>query len=97
MNEAEVSSRAGGSNSICEEKDEEKQMRQGAATGSSTTLQVAVLLQMPSPPARHTVTDAQNDISVRDELVLGLVEAPWTREHPSSREGDDTTTNPSHT
>jgi hypothetical protein len=76
-------------------EDEEKrslsvqQMRQ-AATGSST-LQVAVLLQMPSPPS-HTVTEAENDISVRGELAIGLVEAPWTREHPSSlREGEDTT------
>jgi len=78
-----------------EVEDEEKrslsvqQMRQ-AATGSST-LQVAVLLQMPSPPS-HTVTEAENDISVRGELAIGLVEAPWTREHPSSlREGEDTT------
>jgi hypothetical protein len=55
------------------------------ATGSNT-LQVAVLLQIPSPPSppprppSHTVTEAQNDIGVRGELVIGLVEAPWTRE-----------------
>jgi len=92
MGMAEVSSRAG--RESVEEEDEEKrclsvqQMRQ-AATGSST-LQVAVLLQMPSPPS-HTVTKAQNDISVQGELAIGLVEAPWTREIPSSREGEETT------
>lgn len=92
---AEVSSRAG--RDSVEEEDEEKRclsvqqsrVRQ-AATGSST-LQVAVLLQMPSPPS-HTVTEAQNDISVQGELVIGLIEAPWTREHPSSREGEEATT-----
>jgi len=81
-----------------EEKDEEKkkcpsvqQMRQ-AATGSNSTLQVAVFLQMPSPPPSHTVTEeAQNDLSVRGELAIGLVEAPWTRVHPSSRQGEETT------
>jgi hypothetical protein len=95
MGMAEVASRAGGDS--VEEEDEEKrclsmqQMRQ-TATGSST-LQVAVLLQMPSPPPSHTVTEApQNDISVRGELVIGLVEAPWTREHPPSREDEETTT-----
>jgi hypothetical protein len=96
MGMAEVSSRAGGGDSV-EEKDEEKrglavqQMRQ-AATGSSSTLQVAVFLQMPSPPPpSHTVTEApQNDTGVRGELAIGFVEAPWTREHPSSREGKET-------
>lgn len=80
-----------------EEEDEEKRSRylsmqeqqmrrQAAATGSSSTLRVAVLLQMPSTSS-HTVTEAaQNDIGVRGELAIGLVEAPWTREHPSLRE-----------
>jgi len=89
---AEVSSRAG-RDSVYEEDEEKRcpsmrQMRQ-AATGSST-LQVAVLLQMPSPPS-HTVTEAQNDNSVRGDLAIGLVEAPWTREHPSLREGEEIT------
>ena len=94
MGMAEVSSRAG--RDSVEEEDEEKrcvsvqQVRQ-AATGSST-LEVAVLLRMPSPPS-HTVTEApQNDISVRGELAIGLVEAPWTREHPASRGGEEITT-----
>ena len=95
---AEVSSRAGHGGDSVEDEDEKKrcpsvrqQMRQ-AATGSSS-LQVAVLLQMPSPPS-NTVTEAsQNDTSVRGELAIGLVETPWTREHPlSSREGEETTT-----
>lgn len=90
---AEVPSRAG--RDSVEEEDEEKkclsvqQMRQ-APTGSSRTLQVAVLLQMPSRPS-HIVTEAQNDISVGGELAIGLVETPWTREHPSSREGEEIT------
>ena len=93
----EVSSRAGRDRDSVDEEDhdEEKrcfpvQMREAAATGSST-LQVAVLLQMPSPPS-HTVTGAHNDISVRGELAIGLVEVPWTREHPSSGGGERTTT-----
>jgi hypothetical protein len=98
MGMAEVSSRAG--RDSVEEEDEEKrclsvrQVRQ-AATGSGT-LQVAVLLQMPTPPPppSHTVTEAQNDISARGELAIGLVEAPWTTdsEHLFSREGEETTT-----
>jgi hypothetical protein len=86
-----------------EEEDEEKrclsmqeqQMRRqaAAAAGSSSTLRVAVLLQMPSPPSHTATTEVlQNDIGVRGELAIGLVEAPWTREHPSSREGEETTT-----
>ena len=78
-----------------EVQDEEKrslsvqQMRH--ATTSSGTLQVAVLLQMPSPPS-HTVTESENEIGVRGELAIGLVEAPWTTEHPScSREGQEIT------
>lgn len=90
---ADVSSRAGG-DSVEEEEEEKKclsvQQTRQAATGSST-LQVAVLLQMPSP-SRHTVREApQNDISVSGELAIGLVEASWTREHPSSREGEEIT------
>lgn len=102
---AEVSSRVGAviRDSVHEEEDEEKrrslsvQTRQAVAAGSGT-LQVAVLLQMPSPPpplpppSHNTATEDQSDISVRRELVIGLVEAPWTGEHPSSREGEETTT-----
>jgi hypothetical protein len=99
---AEVSSRAARDSVLDEEKDEEKyrrsmsvQMRESVASGSGT-LQVAVLLQMPSPPpppqTSHTVTEVQNDISARGELVVGVVEAPWTREPPSSREDEGTTT-----
>ncbi len=74
-----------------EEEDEEKRclrMREDRTAGGST-LQVAVLLQMPSPPIpSHTViTEAQNDISVRRELAIGLVAIPWTRENPSSHQG----------
>lgn len=87
---------AAGTRDSVEVQDEEKrslsvqQMRH--ATTSSGTLQVAVLLQMPSPPS-HTVTEAENDIGVRGELAIGLVEAPWTIEHhPScSREGQEIT------
>ena len=67
------------------------------AEGSST-LQVAVLLQMPLPPPpsppspSNVVTEVQNDFGVRGELVIGLVEASWTGEHPSSREGEETAT-----
>ena len=104
---AEVSSRAARDSVLDEEKDEEKyrrsmsvQMRESVASGSvasgSGTLQVAVLLQMPSPPpppqTSHTVTEIRNDINARGELVVGVVEAPWTREPPSSQEGEETTT-----
>ena len=93
---------AGGelSSSACVEDDEEKhrcQMRESVATGSST-LQVAILLQMPTPQPRprplssHTVTEVRNDIGVRGEVVIGLVEAPWTSEHPPAREGEENTT-----
>jgi hypothetical protein len=95
---ADVSSRAGHGGDSVEEEDEEKkrclpvEMMHQAAIGSRSTLQVAVFLQMPSPPRSHTVTEeAQNDISVRGELAIGLVELPWTGEHPSSRQGEETT------
>jgi len=91
----DVSSRAGRDrDSVEEEEEEEKRcpgslpMQMREAVGSSSTMQVAVLLRMPSPPS-HAV---HNDISVRGELAIGLVEASWTREHPSSRGGEGTTT-----
>jgi hypothetical protein len=92
----EVSSRAGHGMDSVEDEDEKKrcpsvQQTRQAATGSST-LQVAVLLQMPSPPSNAVTEAPQNDISVRGELAIGLVETPWTREHPSLREGEETTT-----
>jgi len=62
-----------------------------------STLQVAVLLQMPSPsppplsPSHTTVTRIRNDVSVRGELVIGVVEIPWAGEHhaASSRSSHD--------
>jgi hypothetical protein len=75
-------------------QEQQRRRQAGATGGSSSTLRVAVLLQMPSPSS-HTVTEAsQNDIGVRGELAIGLVEAPWTRQHLSLREleGEDTGT-----
>jgi len=67
-----------------EEEDEEKQqhhLREGTGGSSSSrssrsTLQVAVLLQMPSP----SHAEAQNDIRKEEllgELAIGLIEVPW--------------------
>jgi hypothetical protein len=76
------------------EEDEKVHLREGTAstagTGTisgSSTLQVAVLLQMPSP--RHA--EAQNDtreelLGYRGELAIGLIEVPWTSEDRYSRE-----------
>lgn len=109
---AEVLSRArararagvGGGNrdSVEEEEEEEKRCTTASLsvlsqTAGNSTLQVAVLLRMPSPPSTsHAVMEeAQNDTSVLGELAIGLVEAPWTSSvHPSSREGEGTTTTP---
>ena len=88
----EVSSRAGDS---VEEDDGEEKLpvrREGrigtSTTGSRSTLQVAVLLQMPSP--RH---GAQGQNLIRRELLghqgelaIGLIEVPCTREQHYSRE-----------
>lgn len=69
-----------------EEEDEEKQqhhLREGTGGSSSrSTLQVAVLLQMPSP----SHAEAQNDIRKEEllgELAIGLIEVPWTSEPTS--------------
>ena len=75
------------------EEDEKLHLRDGTAstatagTGNSSTLQVAVLLQMPSP--RHT--EAQNDtgeelLGYQGELAIGIIEVPWTSEDCCSRE-----------
>ena len=88
---ARAGARAGNRDSVEEEEEEEKQCTATSLsvlsqTTGSSTLQVAVLLQMPSPPSTsHAVMEeAQNDTTVRGELAIGLVEAPWTsREHPS--------------
>jgi hypothetical protein len=74
------------------EEDEKLHLREGTAStagtcSSSSTLQVAVLLQMPSP--RHTA--AQNDtreelLGYQGELAIGLIEVPWTSEDHYSRE-----------
>ena len=82
---AEAASRAGGDS--VEEEDEKPPLREGTAgtDGSGSTLQVAVLLQMPSPRDRP---EAQNDTreELLGELAIGLIEVPWTREDPYSRE-----------
>lgn len=95
--ETKVPSRAG-RDYVEEEEDEKKRCPQRLeghrARSSHATLQVAVLLQMPSPPPAspsHTVTEARKDISVRGELAVGLIEIPWTREHTFSRHGDGST------
>jgi len=96
--ETEVPSSRAGRDCVEEENEEKRclRRREGHRAGSSHgTLQVAVFLQMPSPsPASpsHTVTETRNDISVRGELAVGLVEIPWTREHTFSRHGDGSTT-----
>ena len=83
---AEAASRAGGDS--VEEEDEKPPLRgEGIAgtDGSGSTLQVAVLLQMPSP---RDHPEAQNDTreELLGELAIGLIEVPWTREDPYSRE-----------
>jgi hypothetical protein len=81
---AEAASGAGGDS--VEEEDEKPPLHEGTAgtDSSGSTLQVAVLLQMPSP--RHS--EAQNDTreELLGELAIGLIEVPWTREDPYSRE-----------
>ena len=82
---AEVASGTGGTS--VEEEDEKPPLREGTAgtDGSGSTLQVAVLLQMPSP--RHH-PEVQNDApeELLGELAIGLIGVPWTTEDPYSRE-----------
>jgi len=87
----EVASRTARGESV--EEDEKLHLREGTAstagtgTGSISTVQVAVLLRMPSP--RHA--EAQNDtreelLGYRGELAIGVIEVPWTSEDHCSRE-----------
>ena len=69
-----------------EENDEDEKVRanenekRGAREGVGGRLQVAVLLQMPSPNCAEKVSDVSLDRPVRGELAIGLMEVPWTRE-----------------
>ena len=65
-----------------------KNEKQLAHQGTESRLQVAVLLQMPSPnrpEAHNNVNKEALECSVRGELAIGLMEVPWTREDHSSR------------
>jgi hypothetical protein len=84
----DVSSRIG-RDSVDEEDDEKPRLREGGGggTGSSSghsTLQVAVLLQMPSPNYAEAQSSAGEPLGCRGELAIGLIELPWTRD---DREG----------
>ena len=66
---------------------EEDTTSTAGTVSSSSTLQVAVLLQMPSP--RHT--EAQNDtreelLGYQGGLAIGRIEVPCTSEDQYSRE-----------
>ena len=81
------------------EEDEKKlHLREGTVStagtvGSSSTLQVAVLLQMPSPRRAEAQNDTREELlGYRGELAIGLIEVPWTSEDHYSRER---TTSPS--
>ena len=69
-----------------EENDEDEKVdahgneKQGARGGVGGRLQVAVLLQMPSPGCAEKVGEVSLDRPVRGELAIGLMEVPWTRE-----------------
>lgn len=69
-----------------EENDEDEKVdaheneKRGAREGVSGRLQVAVLLQMPSPNCAEKVSEVSLDRPVRGELAIGLMEVPWTRE-----------------
>jgi hypothetical protein len=53
-----------------------------AHQSTESRLQVAVLLQMPSPnhPEANNGINKHALCSVRGELAIGLMEVPWTRE-----------------
>lgn len=63
-----------------EDETESKSERRGAREGIGGRLQVAVLLQMPSPYCAEKVSEESLKCPVRGELAIGLMEVPWTRE-----------------
>jgi hypothetical protein len=78
----DVSSRVGG-DSVEEDDEEKPRLREGGGrhTGnSSSTLQVAVLLQMPSPSHAESQSGGGELLGYRGELAIGLIEVPWARE-----------------
>ena len=61
------------------EKEDEKQgVREPEGIGGR--LQVAVLLQMPSPNRAERVSEESLECPVRGELAIGVMDVPWTRE-----------------
>ena len=70
-------------------ENEEDEKRLALREGAESLLQVAVLLQMPSPPncaeARNNVDEEALGSSFRGELAVGLMELPWIREEHCSR------------
>jgi hypothetical protein len=69
-----------------EENDEDEKVdaheneKRGARKSVGGRLQVAVLLQMPSPNCAEKVSEVSLDRPIRGELAIGLMEVPWTRE-----------------
>ena len=63
-----------------EDEKEKEDEKQGAREGIGGRLQVAVLLQMPSPNRAEKVSDESLECPVRGELAIGVMDVPWTRE-----------------
>jgi len=65
-----------------DEKENEKQGH-GAREGMGGRLQVAVLLQMPSPNRAEKVGEESLGYPVRGELAIGVMDVPWAEDHHS--------------
>jgi len=70
-----------------EKENESKSEKQGGLEGLGGRLQVAVLLQMPSPNRAEKFNEESLECPVRGELAIGVMDVPWTREdhHPLKR------------
>ncbi|KAI0002158.1 hypothetical protein BJV74DRAFT_36843 [Russula compacta] len=66
-----------------EKEQEQEQQQQHVRDGNDSSLQVAVLLQMPTPGRAGPHNDVSEELlrcPVRDELVIGLIGVPWAGE-----------------
>lgn len=66
-----------------EEDREKEQQQQHLRDGDDSSMQVAVLLQMPTPGRAGLHNDVGEELlpcPVRDEFVIGLIGVPWARE-----------------
>jgi hypothetical protein len=59
--------------------------RDGVRQCTGESVQVAVLVQMPSPTRHYEANVEPLARPFHGELAIGLIEVPWMRDHPAVR------------